>query len=101
VKTVREHTQTEFRLAAQARGEADLVLIRLIENRTATEQRCADAGRPDPLKSLTGSSALDRAIDATRDIIHRMDDLLHELRTDAPRHEEIHESTLTHATTSP
>ncbi|MHC5114131.1 MAG: hypothetical protein ACYTGP_06855 [Planctomycetota bacterium] len=99
--TVRDRVQVEFRLAAQARGEADLVLSRLIENRLATEQRCADAGRPDPMKSLTGSSALDRAIATTRDIIHRMDDLLRELRTDEPQNEESHEPALTHATTSP
>ncbi|MCP3905483.1 MAG: hypothetical protein GY715_17800 [Planctomycetes bacterium] len=88
---VRNSAQEELRLAAQARGEADHVLSRLIDSRLATERRLRDTGRPDPLKVLTGSSALDRAIATTREIIRRMDDLLGELRDESPAPENSRE----------
>lgn len=58
-------------------GAADL-LGRLLAERERMELRLAESGRADPLKSITGRSALDNAIAATREMIRNMDDLLAE-----------------------
>lgn len=71
-------------LAVHGRDEADRLLRRLISDRHLSEQRCAVAGRHDPLKKLRGRSALDQAIASTREIIERMDDLLCEITALGP-----------------
>lgn len=48
-------------------------------DRESSEQRLAAAGRRDPLKAVTGATALERAIASTRDMIANMDLLLVEL----------------------
>ena len=76
-RTVPERT---IRMAARARDEADSLLVRLIIDRQFSEQRYAAAGKSDPIKNLTGTSAMDRAIESTRVMISHMDDLLEDLR---------------------
>ncbi len=65
--------------AAILRQQADDLLHRLIVDRQSSEQRFAAAGRRDPLKAVTGSTALERAIASAREMIAEMDLLLVEL----------------------
>ena len=55
---------------------AAAVLDRLLVERVEWEMRLAEHGRRDPLKIVTGSSAMDNAVVTTRDIIKRMDAML-------------------------
>jgi hypothetical protein len=55
---------------------ASAVLDRLLVERVECEMRLAETGRRDPLKTVTGSSAMDNAVVTTRDIIKRMDAML-------------------------
>jgi hypothetical protein len=75
--------QERRRVAAAARDQADALLRRLLQDRRQSEARFADAGKSDPLKELTGESAMDRAIASMREMIRRMDELLRELEADA------------------
>jgi hypothetical protein len=65
---------------ARVRTQASHLLDRLIVGRQASERRHAEAGRDDPMKSVTGASAFETAIDTTRGMIRDMDELLDELR---------------------
>ena len=58
------------------RDQADALLDRLLAERTRTERRLAEAGRTDPLKLVTGRSAIDNAIAATREMIRDADELV-------------------------
>jgi len=69
----------------RARQEADLLLLRLLSDREGSEQRFAEAGKNDPVKNVTGVSALDRAIARTRDMIRRLNQRISRLDTFAPR----------------
>ena len=55
---------------------ASAVLDRLLVERVECEMRLAESGRRDPLKTVTGASAMDNAVVTTRDIIKRMDAML-------------------------
>ncbi|MCZ6834741.1 MAG: hypothetical protein O7G85_03110 [Planctomycetota bacterium] len=57
---------------------ASSLLKRLIENRRTIELRYEESGRIDPLKSITGRSALDEAIDLAREMVEDTDHLLNE-----------------------
>jgi hypothetical protein len=72
-------TRNRRGLAAQTREQAGALLQRLLADRAGIEQRSAERGNLDPIKDLTGSSALDRAIARTREMIRHMDELLAEL----------------------
>jgi hypothetical protein len=72
-------TQHRRGLAAHTREQAGALLERLLEDRAGIEQRIAERGKLDPIKDLTGSSALDRAIARTREMIRHMDELLAEM----------------------
>lgn len=61
------------------RWQAEELLTRLYESRQRSEQRALEMGQRDPIKSITGHSALDSAISATRGMIDKMDELLSEL----------------------
>lgn len=65
--------------AVELRRQADDLLCRLLATREQTERRLAETGHRDPIKAVTGQSAYDEAIRTTRDMIHRMDDLLGEM----------------------
>lgn len=67
-----------FAEAALMRDEACRLLDRLTLERDRCEQRFAEAGRSDPLKVVTGRTAMDNAVDDTRDMIRHMDELLAE-----------------------
>lgn len=58
------------------RDQADALLDKLIDERTRSERRLAEAGRTDPLKLVTGRSAIDNAIAATREMIRDADELV-------------------------
>lgn len=80
-------TPTPRSMMAEAnllRKQADDLLHRLVENREAIERRIEAAGRTDPLKSITGRSALDDAIEITRDLIARADGVLGQPNGAAP-----------------
>ncbi len=83
---------------AGVRDQADALLDKLIAERTRSEHRLAEAGRTDPLKLVTGRSAIDNAIAATREMIRDVDELLgdgvgHRNGTTAPLIESIRAGT--------
>ena len=53
--------------------QAQRVLERLMQNRTTSKQYHKDAGQTDPLSTVTGRSAIDRAIDTTREILQDLE----------------------------
>jgi hypothetical protein len=57
------------------RTQARTLLGDLLLTRADCEERLDEAGTRDPLKSMTGSSALDTAVLATRQIIRRLEEL--------------------------
>jgi len=63
-----------FRLRTEAAG----LLQRLEESQRASEQICAEAGKRDAMRFVTGCTAIEHAIEATRAMIRRMDHLLQE-----------------------
>ena len=65
----------ETKLMRQRTGE---LLQRLKINRNTIEQRFCDSGRHDPMKFITGKSAMDNAISSTHMLITHMDKLLQE-----------------------
>ena len=83
-KLARRPTNTE---TADMRQQAAALLSRLIADRDQSEQRHAEQGKRDPLKSITGRSALDNAILATRELIVRLDELLAQVNGHAPHFE--------------
>ena len=68
----------------EAREQAEEVLQRLLVDRRLSEQRFEEAGKRDPLKDLTGTSALDRAIQSTRQMIEHLDELIAGLEASLP-----------------
>ncbi len=62
--------------AAQLRQQAGELLERLISDREQSEKRFAEAGKRDPMKFITGRTALENAIASTREMISNMDALL-------------------------
>lgn len=60
------------------RRRADELLERLKINRSTIEQRIGDSGRHDPMKFITGKSAMDNAISTTHMLITHMDELFQE-----------------------
>ncbi len=58
------------------RDQAGALLDKLIAERTRSERRLAEAGRTDPFKMITGRSAIDNAITATREMIRDVDELV-------------------------
>ena len=56
--------------------EARALLSRLVLDRDRSERRWAEAGQPDPMKFITGRSALDNAVERTREMVRRAEELL-------------------------
>ena len=79
--THRPHEPRSIPLATQTielkrvRTAAEDLLGELLDARLGSERRLADLGRPDAIKLMTGRSALDRAVDSTRRMIHQLDAL--------------------------
>ena len=65
--------------ASMLRREAHELLNRLVANRDVTERRLQETGRRDPIRTVTGTTAIERAIASTRGMIADMDVLLAEL----------------------
>ncbi len=65
-----------FTKVRRVRRAADRVLRQLLIDRAMSERRQAELGKSDPLKSVTGHSALDEAIHTTEGIIRHIDDEL-------------------------
>ena len=62
--------------ASTLRRQANDLLQRLLADRDTSEQRLAISGKRDPLKTVTGSTAIERAIQDTRGMIAEMDLIL-------------------------
>ena len=58
------------------RHQAEALLNRLMKNRIRTEQYHTEHGTVDPMQSVTGHSAIDNAIDHTREILRNLDRVL-------------------------
>lgn len=70
--------------AVVLRRQAETLLARLKADREQSERRSADTGKRDPMKFITGRTALDAAIASTQDIIRQMDSLLTTLQREFP-----------------
>jgi len=58
---------------ARLRAQADQVLAELLIDRDQSESRTQVAGHADPIRRVTGRSALDRAVEETRALLARID----------------------------
>jgi hypothetical protein len=67
-------------LAVATRRQADELLRALVRERAVSEERFRESGQSDPVKDITGTSALDRAVDRTRQMIREMDGLISHLK---------------------
>lgn len=84
--------------AENLRNQADRLLGDLLTARLGCEERLAESGRRDPMKFVTGRTALDNAILETRAMLSQMDQLLDEFRRDLDQLEAP--AVMTMATTS-
>jgi len=66
----------KFEQTLSARKRASDLLGTLLSERDRLEARLVEFGRRDPMKAVTGRSALENAIAATREMIRTMDGLL-------------------------
>ncbi len=57
-------------------AEARALLSRLVLERDRSQRRQVETGRPDPMKFITGRSALDNAVERTREMVRRAEELL-------------------------
>lgn len=62
--------------AMRMRCDANQLLTRLLAERELSAQRCAENGKRDPMKQVTGASALDVAIHHARKMIADLDAFL-------------------------
>ena len=72
-------TQSIMAETTLIRRQADALLARLIENRKLIKQRIHESGWRDPMQTITGHSAMDNAIDTTRELISDADEILIEV----------------------
>ena len=68
--------------AEQWRDHAADVLRRLIKEREHFKRRMEESGKRDPMTVVTGKSAVEAAIQRTRDMIAEMDELLLRMNRD-------------------
>ena len=62
--------------AMQMRCDAERLLKRLLAERELSEERCIENGKHDPIKQVTGASAMDAAICDARQMIEQLDAVL-------------------------
>lgn len=62
--------------ASKVRQQAAQLLARLDEARIASERRSVESGKRDPMKFITGRTALESAIASVRDMVGQMDRIL-------------------------
>ena len=72
-------TTTLSSSVSEARRTADALLNHLLDARESSEQREVESGHCDPLRTVTGMTALDNAIRATHDMIGSIDQATREL----------------------
>ena len=72
--------QEAIDLVIETRRQAGCLLSKLQLDRQKSERRCLEFGFQDPIKDLTGLSAIERAIVETKHAVHRMDELICELQ---------------------
>ncbi|MEM7756443.1 MAG: hypothetical protein AAF297_12520 [Planctomycetota bacterium] len=63
------------------RDEAETLLASLVAAKTTSERNLAAAGQRDLLKTVTGRSSIDTAIEGTRRLVASFDRVLVELRS--------------------
>ncbi|MDG2200904.1 MAG: hypothetical protein P8K80_06940 [Phycisphaerales bacterium] len=66
-------TETDLVTCLRMRRQAEALLDRLMKNRTRTEQYHRDHGTMDPMRTVTGRTAIDNAIDHTKEILRNLD----------------------------
>ena len=76
---VTESDQRRLVETVEMRSRAGELLRKLVADRRQAEQRLSEGRGHDPIKAVTGRSAIDRAIAETRRLISNMDDLLGQL----------------------
>ncbi len=69
-----------LRDSVDARRRAEELLKGLIAAKTQTEAYLSEIGREDPVKKLTGKSAMDNAIASTRRMIETLDRAMDQVR---------------------
>ena len=62
--------------AMKMRCDAERLLNRLLAEREVSEERCIENGKRDPIKQVTGASAMDVAIREARKMIEQLDAIL-------------------------
>jgi len=62
--------------ATKMRCDAERLLKRLLAERAISEERCIENGKRDPIKQVTGASAMDVAIREARQMIEQLDAVL-------------------------
>jgi hypothetical protein len=74
--TTLQHSLPDLPRAARVlRDRAGEVLNELLLDRALSDARREQSGQTDPLKHVTGSSSMDKAVDATRQMIEHLDEL--------------------------
>lgn len=71
---------TRLKETVDAREHAERLLIELIDCRAQSEARLAELSRSDVLKQVTGTSAMDNAIESTRKMIQTFGRIEDDLR---------------------
>ena len=69
-------SQSPVQATSDLKNQASDLLNQLLDHREQSEARYAEVGGIDPMKSVTGRSAIDRAIETTRNVIHELDNML-------------------------
>jgi len=64
--------------ARQIRTKAKELREHLLEQQAGLDARLAIAGQTDPIRSITGHSSLEQAIESTNAMISSLDRILHE-----------------------
>ncbi len=67
-----------------ARDEAEALLRALQDAKAQTEKHLAEVKRPDPIKQVTGRSAMDKAIAETQRAIEAFNRVIHDVKRDLP-----------------
>lgn len=81
----RKYPQVENIESFAVRDQADALLLKLIKDRAMCEQRLAEKGQADPIKVVTGQSAIDKAIAETRAVIRNVDKLQNQSQEPVPQ----------------
>jgi len=69
-----------LRDSVQARRQAEELLRGLLEAKSQTETYLTEIGREDPVKKLTGKSAIENAIASTKRMIETLDRAVDQVR---------------------